>query len=79
MPKLTREQLSEFLATPVVARLATVKPDGGPYVVPVWQHWDGDAMYVIPRGRSRFVEHLRAEPRVAVSCADDVGAGTGGY
>ena len=75
MSELTREQLSEFLATPVVARLATVKPDGGPYVVPVWQHWDGDAMYVIPRGRSRFAEHLRAEPRVAVSCADDVGAG----
>ena len=75
MPQLTREQVDEFLATPVVARLATVKADGAPYVVPVWQHWDGEAMYVIPRGRSRFVEHLRAEPRVAVSCADDAGAG----
>ena len=71
MPQLTPEQVSEFLATPVIARLATVKPDGGPYIVPVWQHWDGEAMYVIPRGRSRFVEHLRSEPRVAVSCADD--------
>ena len=75
MPQLSPEQVSEFLATPVIARLATVKPDGGPYVVPVWQHWDGEAMYVIPRGRSRFVEHLRGEPRVAVSCAADVGSG----
>ena len=79
MPQLTPEQVSEFLATPVIARLATVKPDGGPYVVPVWQHWDGESMYVIPRGGARFVEHLRSEPRVAVSCADDwenfVGAG----
>ena len=74
MPELTRVQVNEFLATPVIARLATVQPDGAPYVVPVWQHWDGEAMYVIPRGRSRFVEHIRAEPRVAVSCADDVGA-----
>ena len=77
MPELTREQVNELLSTPVVARLATVKPDGAPYVVPVWQHWDGEAMYVIPRGRSRFVEHVRAEPRVAVSCADDVDAGHG--
>ena len=75
MAELTPKQVSEFLATPVIARLATVKPQGGPYVVPVWQYWDGEAMYVIPRGRARFVEHLRTEPRVAVSCADDVGAG----
>ena len=39
--------------------------------MPVWQQWDGEAMYVIPRGGSRFVEHLRNEPRVAISCADD--------
>ena len=29
-------------------------------------------MYIVPRGRSRFVEYLQSEPRVAVSCADDV-------
>ena len=75
MPQLTLKQVNEFLATPVIARLATVKPDGGPYVVPVWQHWDGEAMYVIPRRGSRFVDHLRSNSRVAVSCADDVGAG----
>jgi PPOX class probable F420-dependent enzyme len=71
MPGLTEEQVSALLAGPVLARLATVKPDGAPYIVPVWQHWDGEAMYVIPRGRSRFVDHIKSEPRVAVSCADD--------
>ena len=75
MPELTSEQVRDFLATPVIARPATVKPDGAPYIVPVWQYWDGEAMYVIPRGRSGFVDHLRVEPRVAVSCADDVAAG----
>ena len=74
MPKLTPEQVAALLATPIIARLATVKPDGSPYVVPVWQHWDGEAMYIVPRARSRFVEYLRNEPRVAVSCADDVNA-----
>ena len=52
-----------------------MKPDGAPYIVPVWQHWDGSTMYLIPRAESRFVEYLREEPRVAVSCADDVESG----
>ena len=71
MPGLTEEQVNGLLAGPVLARLATVKPDGAPYIVPVWQHWDGEAMYVIPRRMSQFVEHIRSESRVAVSCADD--------
>ena len=74
MPGLTSEQVDALLATPVIARLATVREGGAPYIVPVWQHWDGDAMYIIPRERSRFVEDVRREPRVAVSCADDVDA-----
>lgn len=69
---LTTDEVDAFLRTPVIARLATVKADGAPHVVPVWEHWDGTALYVIPRERSSFVEHLRREPRVAVSCADDI-------
>jgi nitroimidazol reductase NimA-like FMN-containing flavoprotein (pyridoxamine 5'-phosphate oxidase superfamily) len=40
MPKLTSKQVDELLATPVIARLATVREDGASYIVPVWQHWD---------------------------------------
>ena len=72
MPPLTGEQIDTFLCSPVIARLATVKPDGAPYVVPMWQHWDGESIYMVPRARSRFVEYVRLEPRVAVSCADDL-------
>ena len=32
-------------------------------------------MYIIPRERSRFVYDVRRESRMAISCADDVGAG----
>ena len=37
MPQLTPEQVSEFLATSMIARLATVKADSTPYgsVAPV--------------------------------------------
>jgi len=71
MPALTASQVDELLSRPIVARLASVKPDGAPYVVPVWQHWDGNHMYIVPRARSRFVEFLKRDNRVAVSCADD--------
>ncbi len=29
-------------------------------------------MWVIPRSKSRFADHIRNDPRVCVSCADDV-------
>ena len=55
MPPLTKTQIDALLAGPINARLATVQPDGAPYVVPVWQYWDGTSMYIIPREKSRFV------------------------
>tara|TARA_Y100000590_G_scaffold422807_1_gene527932 strand:+ start:8955 stop:9401 length:447 start_codon:yes stop_codon:yes gene_type:complete len=72
MPTLTKEQIQNLLSTPIIARLATVKPDGSPYLVPVWEYWDGEAMFIIPRAKSKFVKYLIDEPRVAVSCADDI-------
>ena len=65
MPPLSKSQVDALLAGPINARLATVKPDGAPYVVPVWQYWDGASMYIIPREKSRFVVHVRHEARVA--------------
>lgn len=62
------------MATPIIARLATVKPDGSPYIAPVWEYWDGESMFIIPRGKSKFVEYIKANPRVAISCADDINA-----
>lgn len=68
---LTKEEIVEFLSGPIVARIATVKEDGTPYIAPIWQYYDGEVMWVIPRERSIFVKHIRRSPRVAVSCAFD--------
>lgn len=68
---LTKEETDAFLQQPVVARLATVKPDGSPYVAPVWQAWDGEAFWIVPREKSAFVQYLRHEPRVCLSIALD--------
>jgi PPOX class probable F420-dependent enzyme len=68
---LTKKEIFEFLSGPIVARIATVKEDGSPYIAPIWQFYDGESMWVIPRERSAFVQHIKRDPRVAVSCAFD--------
>jgi PPOX class probable F420-dependent enzyme len=64
---LTPEELSEFLQQPYLARLATVQEDGAPYIVPVWHDYDGTALYIVAREKSQYVQHIKHDPRVAVS------------
>jgi PPOX class probable F420-dependent enzyme len=71
MRALTPEEIVEFLAGPVVARVATVDEEGQPYITPVWEEWDGAALWIVPRERSVWVRHLQIHPQVAISCALD--------
>ena len=71
--KLTPAEIREFLAEPVVARIATIDEDGVPYVTPVWQEWDGEAFWIVPRERSAWVAHIKKNPNVGISCAQDSG------
>lgn len=64
---LTPDELKEFLAQPYLAMLGTVRADGGPYVVPVWHEYDGEALYIVARERSQYVAHIQRDPRVAVA------------
>jgi PPOX class probable F420-dependent enzyme len=68
---LSPAELDELLARPIVGRLATVRADGWPSVVPVWVEWDGTVAWVIARAASRYVEDIRREPRVCLSVVDD--------
>jgi PPOX class probable F420-dependent enzyme len=70
--KLSPNEIDAFLAQPIIARIATVQPDGAPHVAAMWQHWDGEVMWVIPRSRSSWYVNLAQEPRVCILCADDV-------
>ena len=38
----------------------------------MWQQWDGESMWVIPRSKSSWYENISQEPRVCILCADDV-------
>ncbi|MCC7452428.1 MAG: pyridoxamine 5'-phosphate oxidase family protein [Anaerolineae bacterium] len=70
---MSPDEIREFLAGAVVARVATIDADGLPYITPVWQEWDGEALWLVPREKTAFVQHLKKNPNVAVSCAMDSG------
>ena len=46
--KLSPQEIDEFLALPIIARIGTVKPDGAPHVATMWQQWDAEVMWVNP-------------------------------
>jgi PPOX class probable F420-dependent enzyme len=71
---LSAAERSVFFRRPLLARLATVDPDGAPYVAPLWYEWvedDGSFWFVI-REKARFVPHILREPRVCLSIASDI-------
>ena len=66
---LTEEELREFFNRPLLARLATIREDGFPFIAPLWFHWDGQAFWFVIRKKARFIPNLLRDPRVCVSIA----------
>lgn len=67
MPKMSGARLHAFLSQgPWIAKIATISPQGRPYVNPVWYEYDGQAVYVAGRERARWVINIRQNPWVAV-------------
>jgi hypothetical protein len=73
---LGEAELGRFLAEPWNGRLATVAPDGWPYLTPVWYEFEPvpARFLVVGRERAAWVEHIRVSPRVAFHVADDAHA-----
>ena len=64
------EKARALLARPILATLATVAPDGGPQVTPLWIEVDGDDLLVnTAQGRIK-ARNLDRDHRVAVTVLD---------
>src|SRR6266542_4562998 len=63
---LSPAELDEFLAQPLLLKVACVRPDGWPYVVPLWFAWHEQKLYVVARQRAVWIAFIRREPRVGV-------------
>jgi len=64
---LSKTEINSFLQGLHVARLACLKPDGTPHVVPVWQTWDGKALYVAAWEGSLWPQYLEQNSSVSLS------------
>lgn len=69
MPAMTAEEISAFLDSDVLCRLACVDGAGHPYVVPCWFTYAEGGFYIIPRARSAWAAYLKRDPRVSL-CID---------
>ncbi len=65
--QLTPDEITKFLEGPWTARLACVRPDGKPHVIPVWQAWDGAGFMVIAWQGSQWAEYLALNPSVSLT------------
>jgi hypothetical protein len=66
MGGMSPEEINEFLKEPWIVRVACIKPDGWPYIFPVWYHWDGACFWIVGRKRSQWCHYLHLDPRVSL-------------
>ena len=64
---LSSIEIGAFLSGPWTARLACIRPDGRPHVIPVWQEWDGSCFSVITWQGSQWAGYLRQNPNVSLT------------
>ena len=69
--KMSRAECWEFLLSrPRPAKLATVRPDGRPHVVPIWFEGDGEQLVFTTWHASVKARNLSPDPRLSL-CVDD--------
>jgi len=70
MSQIIPKGFSDLLQQPIFANLATIMPDGGPQVTPVWFDYDGTHI-IINSAKGRVKDrNMRRDPKVAVCIMD---------
>ena len=71
MERMTIEECRSFLRNPVrTGKLATVRKDGRPLVVPVWYDLEGETVVFMTARDSLKTKNMRRDPRISL-CVDD--------
>jgi PPOX class probable F420-dependent enzyme len=64
-------ELVAFLRQPHPAVIATLRPDGAPHTVATWYDWDDAGVLVNMEATRRRLDHLRRDPRVALTVLEN--------
>ncbi|HWP91213.1 MAG TPA: PPOX class F420-dependent oxidoreductase [Thermodesulfobacteriota bacterium] len=68
---MTKKEIRKFLLHGTrTGKLATVRKDGRPHVVPIWFDLDGEAIVFTTGGESVKARNMKRDPRVCI-CVDD--------
>jgi PPOX class probable F420-dependent enzyme len=71
MERMTKEECLQFLRSPVrTGKLATVRTDGRPLVVPVWYDLEGETVVFMTAQDSIKAKSMHRDPWVSL-CVDD--------
>jgi PPOX class probable F420-dependent enzyme len=71
MSEMTKKEIRKFLLHGTrTGKLATVRKDGRPHVVPIWFDLDGEAIVFTTGGESVKARNMKRDPRVCI-CVDD--------
>jgi nitroimidazol reductase NimA-like FMN-containing flavoprotein (pyridoxamine 5'-phosphate oxidase superfamily) len=72
--KLDQAEIMTFLAEPWNARIATMTPEGWPYMTPVWYDYEMErrTFLVVGRDHAEWVGYVSRNPKVALLVADDL-------
>ncbi len=71
MQEMTEDEYREFLLHGTrTGKLATVRKDGRPHVVPIWFDLDGKTLVFTTGGKSVKADNIRRDSRVCI-CVDD--------
>src|SRR6266516_785731 len=62
--------LADMLDRPLIAHLATVRPDGTPQVNPTWFRFDGEYLWLTTTSRRQKTRNWQRQPAVALSICD---------
>jgi len=61
----------ELLHSKIPARLAYIWMDGTPRVVPIWFHWNGNALVLAPPPKAPKLKALAKNPKVSLTIDDN--------
>lgn len=64
---LDKEEINRFLEGAWGARLACVRPDGSPHVVPVWYEWDGQRFWITASPNANWGAYIRHNGGVSLT------------
>ena len=65
--QLSQKEIEDFIRGPWMARLACIRPDGSPHVIPVWYDWDGEKIQVVSWKGSQWPEYVLGNSKVSLT------------